>query len=292
MRGTSQAAALGRVEEGTLRAVAGVLGALPVGSAQHRVVRPLFYRRLSSLPPTLRRARLRSGGRFDFDLSDYTQAQAFLTRRYDPALIRFLCSRLGPGSLYVDAGAHVGFVAFAVALARPQARVLALEPHPANFARLRSHLTINGCTNVEIEQLAAGAARGTAILSSEGEGSDYHRVLPADQAAGAAGVEVPVVSLDELADERGIDRIELLKLDVEGHEPAVLEGARGLLAAGRIGAIVCELNGELLAARGSSPDALQCTLAEHGFHRREIPPVGLHRLHRPSVAYENFAFVR
>lgn len=273
-----------------MRALSGVLGSLPVGSSQHRVVRPIFDRRLSSLEPTLKRARLLSGGRFDFDLSDYTQAQAFLTRRYDPALIRFVASRLGRGDRYVDIGAHLGFVALAVALARPGASVLALEPHPANFARLRDHLEINRCPNVEIEQLAAGSAAGSALLSSGGEGSDYHRVLGAGEAA--AGIEVPVAALDDLAAERGIERIAVLKLDVEGHEPAVLEGARRLLAEERIGAIVCELNPELLAERGSSPQALGSTLADHGFRREEIPPVGLHRIHRPSVAYENFAFVR
>lgn len=293
MRRSGQTEGLSGAAERTLGAISAVLGALPVGSAQHRVVRPIYYRWLCALDPTLRRARLRSGGRFDLDLSDYTQAQTYLTRRYDPALIRFITSRLRPGSSYVDVGAHLGFVALSVALNCPGARVLALEPHPQNFARLRSHLEINGCANVAIEQLAAGAVRGRALLTSEGEGSDYHRVLPAGaDDSGAAGLEINVVALDELAEERNIERIELLKLDVEGHEPAVLEGASGLLAAGRINAIVCELSEELLVAQGSSRSELERTLAAHGFTRHDIPPVGLHRLHPPSVAYENFAFLR
>ena len=293
MRGTGHTATLGQVEERALAAVSMLLGALPVGSAQHRIVRPIYYRRLQRLGPTMRRARLRSGGRFDLDLSDYTQAQAFLTRRYDPALIRFISSRLKPGSQFVDVGAHLGFVSLAVAHACSHARVLALEPHPENYARLRMHVEINGCANVAIERLGLGAAGGRAVMSSEGEGTDYHRVLPAGRSdPGAAALEVELMALDDLAAERGIERVEVLKLDVEGHEPAVLDGASRLLAEGRIGAIVCELNDELLAAHGSGSSAIERTLAGHGFTRREIPPVGLHRLHRPSVAYENFAFLR
>ncbi len=288
--------ALGHGEERTLGIVAAILGALPVGSGQHRVVRPIFSRRLSGLPPTPRRARLRGGGRFDLDLSDYTQAQAFLTRRYDPALLRFVLSRLGDDTTLVDVGAHIGLTTVPVALARRRTRILALEPHPQNFRRLRDHVALNGCRNVEVERMAAGAEPGVAVLSSEGEGSDYHRVIgPADHGYGptpADGtVEVEMTSIDELADRRGIERIDLLKLDVEGHEARVFDGAERMLSAGRIGAAICELNDELLAAGGSSSADLERRLRGYGMERIVIPRVGLHRIHEPSVAYENFAFV-
>ncbi len=288
--------ALGHGEEQALRIVASLLGALPVGSGQHRVVRPIFARRLRGLPPSPRRIELRGGGRFDLDLSDYTQAQAFLTRRYDPALLRFALSRLGDDTTFVDVGAHIGLTTVPVALARSRTRVLALEPHPQNCRRLRDHVALNGCRNVDVEQMAAGAEPGVVILSSEGEGSDYHRVIgPADRGHSSTPVggtvEVEMISIDELASERGIERIDLLKLDVEGHEARVLDGAERMLSERRIGAAVCELNDELLATGGSSSGDLEGRLRRHGLERVAIPGVGLHRIHQPSVAYENFAFV-
>ena len=233
-------------------------------------------------------ARMRSGATLVLDLSDYAQAQAYLSRRYDEALTMFVRSRLPAAGTYVDVGAHIGFMAIAAALAKPRARVVAIEPHPANAARLRKNLALNPAARVTLEQAAAGRRAGTAQLTSEGEGTDFHRIVAGGSSAGT--VEVPVLTLDELAERRAIDRIDVLKLDVEGYEPEALAGAERLLAGGRIGTIICELNDKLLARVGWDAQRLEQHLRERGYVRERIPPVGLHRLHRPSVPYENFAF--
>ena len=270
-----------------IRAISAALGILPVGAGQHRVIRPIFERRLRGGSGELVRARLRSGAVLDLDLTDYTQAQAYLSRRYDEALVRFIASRVPPQGTFVDVGAHIGFVVLAVARARPGARVVALEPHPANCARLRANLALNPGVSVDVVPAAAGAQTGVARLSSEGEGTDFHRIA---EGAQAGTVEVEVAELDQLASARGLDRIDVIKLDVEGYEPEALRGAEALLRAGRVGTVICELNDDLLAGIGWSGERLERHLAERGYEREEIPPVGLHRLHRPSVAYENFAF--
>ncbi len=78
---------------------------------------------------------------------------------------------------------------------------------------------------------------------------------------------VPVATLDTLLDEQKIDRVDMLKLDVEGHEPRVLAGLGERLRDGRVGAVLCEFNDYFLRASGSSPAALWQTLIEAGLTR-------------------------
>lgn len=273
-----------------LRVIAALLSKLPVGAGQHRLIRPIFERRLKGRGSMPVRTRMSSGAVLDLDLSDYLQAQAYFSRRYDEALVRFIVSRVPRSGTFVDVGAHVGFVALALAVARPHAKVLALEPHPANSARLRANVALNPGASIEVEPVAAGVRAGAARLSSEGEGTDFHRIVDGPEVTGS--VEVEVVALDELAERRGLDRIDVLKLDVEGFEPEALSGAEHLLQEGRVGTVICELNDDLLARIGWDGAALEGHLAERGYRREEIPPVGLHRFREPSVAYENFAFSR
>lgn len=266
-----------------------VLGALPVGCGQHRAVRRIFEARLRGLRPTPVRTRLRGGATMSLDISDYTQAQALLNRRYDPALVAFIRSRLPREGTFYDVGGHIGFVSLAVACARPDVSVVAFEPHPDNRERLEENVALNPGSRIEIEAAAAGSAAGTAMLSNDGEGTDFHRIVGRDA---TGSVEVVVHALDEVARDRGADRIDVLKLDVEGHEPEALVGASALLAAGRIGVVICELNDELLALAGSSAERLTLELKGLGYRREPIPPVGLHRFHAPSVPDQNWAFVR
>ena len=272
-----------------LRVLSRALAELPVGSGQHRIVRRVYESRLRERPDPRVRVRLRSGAVMTLDLSDYTQAQAALTRRYDPALLAFIRSRLPAGGTLVDVGAHIGFVVIAIARARPDVRVVALEPHPGNVDRLLGNVALNPGVEVEIEPVAAGRVPGQAMLSDEaGEGTDYHRIV----APGSNGsIEIGVETLDRLAGERGIDRIDVLKLDVEGHEPEALAGAAELLADRRVGVVICELRDSLLGRFDSSSAGLVAGLRELGYRPEEIPPVGLHRFHAPSVPYENCAFV-
>ena len=78
-------------------------------------------------------------------------------------------------------------------------------------------------------------------------------------------ISVAVRTLDDCLADWKVDRVDLLKVDVEGHEPKVFAGAAKALAEGRIRAILCEFNDYWLRQAGSSPQALWQTLAAKGF---------------------------
>ena len=141
--------------------------------------------------------------------------------------------RAEPGDVVIDAGGCWGDTAlYFAALVGPAGRVYTFEFDPESLAIMRANLALNPelAERVEIVERAlwdrsgetlefAQAGRMTALL---GDGGDRHT----DQAT----LTVPTVTLEDFAAERELERLDLVKLDVEGAEPNVLTGGRGALA--------------------------------------------------------------
>jgi len=135
---------------------------------------------------------------------------------------------------FLDVGACHGIFSLAFAAGRPAAAALALEPSLVAHAILAENVERNHLANVLVRQVAAGAAPGRLLMRqvwhhleaiSESEAGD----LGGAGNAGDGIVEIPVRPLDDLCTELGFAP-DLVKIDVEGFELAVLAGARGLLA--------------------------------------------------------------
>jgi len=148
---------------------------------------------------------------------------------------------LRPGDVFYDVGASIGF--FTVLGARvvgPEGRVVAVEPFPDAADRLRRNVELNGFASVTVEQAAVAdtSRQGTFV---GGEKLVWGWLLREGEARGAEGVEVSVVTIDDLV-ARGTPPPSMIKLDVEGAEVLALRGAADTLARIRP-AVVCETHG-------------------------------------------------
>lgn len=134
---------------------------------------------------------------------------------WEPHIIAIIQRHLKPGDTFVDIGANVGVMSFTAAAATgPSGRVLAFEPHPDNIRHFLSGVAANGFQNVTLHGFALsntqsifsliGSSNG--YLMPEGESVFQTVALPGD----------PI-----LADE---PRIDMVKIDIEGHEPQALAG--------------------------------------------------------------------
>ncbi len=157
----------------------------------------------------------------------------------------FIDAHLGPQDLFVDVGAHWGIYSLHAATRhRGAVRVLAIEAHPGNIGPLTRGVTGNGLgASVEVICVAAGAKPGSAplVFNSTMGHSLYGLGLP--EGAGRLGeVTVPVLPLDLLLAERPerAGRRIIMKIDVEGYEPEVIEGASATLDSGRVAAVIWE----------------------------------------------------
>lgn len=139
--------------------------------------------------------------------------------------LRLIRACLRPGDHMIDVGANVGDTALTAALeVGAGGRVYAIEAHPRTYGFLLGNLALNGAANVEALNAAAAAQPGKLSFSDDRR-DDMNRV-------GGTGIDVDAQRLDDLIPYRG--PVELLKIDVEGYELQVLNGAPDILARTRI----------------------------------------------------------
>jgi FkbM family methyltransferase len=142
-----------------------------------------------------------------------------------------------PIQTIVDAGAHIGGTTLWFAARYPHARIVAIEPHPDTFARLRGNT--EGLTNVELVAAALHAKEGNVELFG-GEQSWAASLVPAKNLRTCHSVRA--ITLDRLVRDHNLERIDILKLNIEGSETAVLRST-GVLD--RVRTIVFEYHDEL-----------------------------------------------
>lgn len=161
------------------------------------------------------------------------------------------------GDVCVDVGANIGYFANIVAsLVGPKGMVFAFEPELKNYETLKINADLaNRYGGRVLPVRAAVSSRSGKLRVILGEHRTYHRV---EACASDAGAEECVRSVrldEELADH--CTRVRVLKIDVEGHEPQVLEGCRGFLKAGLIQHIILEVT------PGAGSLAIERIISEH-----------------------------
>lgn len=166
-----------------------------------------------------------------------------------------------------DVGANFGIMTCLYAKRAPDAQIYAFEPHPATYATLQGNLNRNGISNVSTHQLALGNSEGTVSFTDHGSPAS-NRI--SEETYLYPTIDVPMTTLDAFVEARGINEIGFLKIDVEGAELSVLNGASQTLGQRRVRAGMIELCPGTLARFGASIDGLLDTLAGYGYSVFEI----------------------
>lgn len=185
---------------------------------------------------------------------------------HEPLLTQWMSEYLASASasgLFVDVGANLGWHAAHAAQHKMVDAVAAFEPDPFNTWLLDRNLSVNRIDNVVVSNNAIGARRGTIRLHRY-RSTNYgrHSVLT-DYGYGSR--MVPVSDLDSAlsALDLGDRRVLILKIDVEGYEPAVIEGAARTLA--QTDAVVLEYSPDLGQSGGQSAGEMLDRLHAAGF---------------------------
>ncbi len=147
----------------------------------------------------------------------------FTPQYFDPIELEMLASRLRDGFTFIDVGANIGaYSLFVAARAGRSARVLAVEPQPDVFARLAYNIAQNPFGTVKAVACALADKPGelTLFIDPANRGESSVRIL---NSTTASPVKVPATTLLALVESEHYERIDAIKLDVEGAEDLILE---------------------------------------------------------------------
>jgi FkbM family methyltransferase len=190
-------------------------------------------------------------------------------------------ARVPERGVFFDIGSYFGY--YSLLAAQRDARVFAFEPDPANFALLTQHIALNAFDQIHTSPLALSDAPGRARFASasvENRGTGH--LSGKDE----AGDEIALTTLDAFVAEQGIERLDALKLDVEGAECRVLAGGRESLRRFRP-AMLVELNPPCLERAGSSEQELLGALSDLGYRPMLATARGLVPFTQRSEVYVN-----
>jgi len=147
----------------------------------------------------------------------------FLAGTYEPCKTAAVVRSVKPGQTTFDVGGHVGYYAIIQAqLAGPQGHVYVFEPRPLNISYIKQHIRINNIDNITLIESAVSDKSGVSQFESRvGTGTGH--------LSREGNLRVKTIVIDALIED-GYPAPDFLKIDVEGSEIAVLNGARKTIA--------------------------------------------------------------
>jgi FkbM family methyltransferase len=224
-------------------------------------------------------------GRFRMTVTCFQQYKRLASCAEEPETVAWIEQFVRPGDVLYDIGANVGAYSLAACGAtNGSVLVYAFEPSYATFAALCENIVLNRCGRAIVPlHVAVGAETGMVPfqLSTTTPGAAMHSGTRPDQslAETAPMLRVPGYRLDDLVEKLGLQPPNHLKVDVDGTELDVLEGARRTLASPQLRSFLIEIDHTLI-------DPIVAIAEEAGLRVGSIHPRG------DGTLYSNYIFVR
>lgn len=207
------------------------LGILPLLRTLAAVASPRWRMRLGSIidPPGVPgTAAIRLDGVRIFVRPGEVVGHAVAYGQFEPFERRLFVSLVREGDTVFDVGANFGLYSVLASARLRGGSLHAFEPNPELFPILKSNLEKRPFGRLEAHQVAIGAMRGNVAFNCAVD-SAFSSIIETERVATERTVVVPMTTIEAFMEERGIPRVDLVKIDVEGYEPEVLQGARRLL---------------------------------------------------------------
>ena len=184
---------------------------------------------------------------------------------YEEVEAKIMEEKIKTGNIVVDIGANIGLHTLNMArIVGNTGQVFAFEPDPSNFKILGKNVKVNNYKNIILEQKAVGDKHErTTLYQSDHPG--MHRIFPQTKQA-KGQVKVELISLDKyFIDSNLADRINFIKIDVEGLEFSVLQGMKNILKNNKKIKILFEFMPKNIMEAGFTPIELLNYLISHNF---------------------------
>ena len=208
---------------------------------------------------------LPTGGRMLINPADYVSYYIYMLGLFEGEILRATLAQLNEGDTFFDIGGHFG--QYTIAASRkvgPNGRVHVFEPGPIQDRYLRKNIEINRLENVTVANVALSDEPGELALHTPSF-ADIGKSQLADPAEASDAVRVPVTTLDAYCEENAIERIDVMKVDVEGAEFGVFKGAARVMREFPPRAIFYESVDSLCEAFNHTPEEMHRYLEAAGY---------------------------
>lgn len=206
----------------------------------------VFFRKLGFLNYFLKGRFEYEGLTFYHDINDTSVASSILTNGiYEPELLKEIKSTLINGSTFIDGGANIGFFSLiASKIIGPKGVVIAFEPTPLTSSFLKKNIKINNINNVVVSNngLSSSEKYLPFVLTNKPEGNSIIFDKEKNLSNKNEIININTTSIDKFCINNDIQKVDLIKLDIEGQELEAIKGAKETLISNKNIKIIFELN--------------------------------------------------
>lgn len=148
----------------------------------------------------------------------------------DKTIQKFIEKKLAPGDVFVDAGANIGtYTIRAGKVLGKDGKVIAIEAHPKTYSYLLKNIELNDLKNVVPVNVALGSENGEIEMSYNESNAGETHVSKGEENK----INVKLEKLDSVLDKLGVDRVDYIKVDVEGFEHSLILGSKNTILQNR-----------------------------------------------------------
>jgi FkbM family methyltransferase len=220
------------------------------------ILQKLYFPYLSSPNQSAEIVTMRAGFQLYLKPVELLQAHLYLFGTYELPTTNFVHQFLKTGDVVLDIGANIGYMSFFFSqCVGASGKVYAFEPEQKNHQALLDNIALNKSHNIVIQRLAATDIAKTLKLYLAQDNFGAHSTVFNDETLTENYEEILGIPLDTFVQEKQIDKITLVKIDVEGAEYEVLQGMKQILKQQRP-VLIVELNDALQRKRGLSFTAI------------------------------------
>ncbi len=212
------------------------------------------------------------------DSQDRIQSMIYYFNEYEPAVTDIVLKNLSENGSFFDIGASIGYFSLIGARMVGQGgSVHAFEPLPKNYALFEKNIKLNNLTNITVNRMI--------VSDKSGDATFYPPNNPHEWGTGSVlggnkdeAFKVPSISLADYIELKKIERVDLIKIDVEGSEMKVIKGLAPVIKEIGYPKIICEANSGWLRLAGVTPQSLIEELRALRYEIRIIGRRGIGRL--------------
>jgi FkbM family methyltransferase len=249
---------------------------------------------LIQIPDQIEEYTNRYGVKFLLDTHEYQMKQIYVYDIYEKNTVRHITKLIKPDHIFFDVGSNIGFYSLTFATLLSEGTVHCFEPNQVSFNRLKHNTEINHFKNVILNNIGLSDDKGEVVSSYNLENTGTASVYKKGAGNGLKEI-IHLQKADDYCHQNKIEKIDFIKVDIEGGEFAFLKGAEMIIKASRKLILVMEMMEENFIEAGYTTKEIFDYITSLGF-KAYLPkpyPFGLKRVKNVSPSYsDNIVFLR